>query len=260
MNKSFLKGVFLTLGILSLFGIVFAVGLHTANEITSGTFSGNYNFNGNVDFTNATIVGNGSSSMVTDWPDAIKCNSGSGHRILNYVYESDSSGLHGYRQANSIEVKIVFNPDGSYNSHDEMTGYDCLGKSIQQLYDNGQAFNLVGGFDNHKINCPTGFTSVESNGRQLGCIQNDEEGSANCMNAMYDCWNTYGGRLPSVNELYISFEDYALIDENDDNEWADGGSYTKSDSTRRCSVLTLDWEASSNPVSSSRAYRCFIPN
>ncbi len=57
MDKDFIKGVKIGVGFLTtiiltfflLFGLVYAVGFHTANEILEGTFNGNYSFiNGNV--------------------------------------------------------------------------------------------------------------------------------------------------------------------------------------------------------------------
>jgi len=51
----FAFGIFLFFGI--LFGVAFAVGFHTPNEIISGNFANDYSFNGSLDFTNATITG-----------------------------------------------------------------------------------------------------------------------------------------------------------------------------------------------------------
>lgn len=60
MNK-FLDGIKLGFGfifILSVFlGIVYAVGFHSANEVLSGVFQGNYTFSGSVNFTNTDIIG-----------------------------------------------------------------------------------------------------------------------------------------------------------------------------------------------------------
>lgn len=61
MNKDFQKGINQGLGFLFVislvFGFVYAVGFHTANEILGGTFIGDYIFNGTVDFTSATTSG-----------------------------------------------------------------------------------------------------------------------------------------------------------------------------------------------------------
>lgn len=61
MKNNYFNGIKFGLGFLTIiglvFGIVYAVGFHTANEIVSGTFIGNYTFNGNVNFSDAKIMG-----------------------------------------------------------------------------------------------------------------------------------------------------------------------------------------------------------
>lgn len=58
MDKDILKGLKIGFGIiLSLsifFGIIYAVGFHSAGEVLSGIFIGNYTFQGEVNFTNNT--------------------------------------------------------------------------------------------------------------------------------------------------------------------------------------------------------------
>jgi hypothetical protein len=49
-------GIFLSLGI--LFGIVFAVGFHTASEVLPGIFQGDYTFNGSLNLTEGIVVSN----------------------------------------------------------------------------------------------------------------------------------------------------------------------------------------------------------
>lgn len=46
-------GILLSLGL--FFGIVYAVGFHTANEISSGTFTGDYTFDGSISFKNSNL-------------------------------------------------------------------------------------------------------------------------------------------------------------------------------------------------------------
>jgi len=66
MNKLYItkikEGIFLGIGITLffsvLFGLIYAVGFHTPDEIISGIFLGNYRFNGSVDLgDNATYNG-----------------------------------------------------------------------------------------------------------------------------------------------------------------------------------------------------------
>lgn len=57
MNKDFLKGINIGLGILTIFsiiGIVSAIGFHTTSEILPGTFTGDYIFNGNLQILSGT--------------------------------------------------------------------------------------------------------------------------------------------------------------------------------------------------------------
>lgn len=48
-------GILLMLGL--VFGIAYAVGFHSADEILDGAFEGNYDFTGNVNFTSASVEG-----------------------------------------------------------------------------------------------------------------------------------------------------------------------------------------------------------
>ncbi|MCI5054859.1 MAG: hypothetical protein MRY83_02055 [Flavobacteriales bacterium] len=66
--------------------------------------------------------------------------------------------------------------------------------------------------------CPAGFTAVTSNSELLGCIQNDEQGSALWFAATDACFTNYGGRLPLVNEWYLAMNNFSLANETDDAE------------------------------------------
>lgn len=59
MDNDIVRGIKIGFGLffttLVLFGIVFAAGFHSANEILSGTFLGNYSFNGNINMTSGTL-------------------------------------------------------------------------------------------------------------------------------------------------------------------------------------------------------------
>jgi hypothetical protein len=75
-----------------------------------------------------------------------------------------------------------------------------------------------------RITCPTGFTSVEAAGNQLGCMQKTEANSGNKLDwrvANDYCFTNYGGKLPSLAEWYISMSNFVLTDETDDWEWVD---------------------------------------
>ena len=103
--------------------------------------------------------------------------------------------------------------------------------------------------------CPTGFTRTG-----LGCIQTAEEGSDTIVNAIEDCYDTYGGRLPTSQELTTAINNLALTDETDDSEWVD--ELTTSPSVV-CSILVAgtgtDYDdLSAVACSGSYAYRCFV--
>jgi len=60
MKKQISNGFLFGFGFIlfiSMFSIIFAVGFHIADEVLSGTFLGNYSFQGYVNFTNANVIG-----------------------------------------------------------------------------------------------------------------------------------------------------------------------------------------------------------
>ncbi|MFH1759177.1 MAG: hypothetical protein ABH822_01290 [Patescibacteria group bacterium] len=73
------------------------------------------------------------------------------------------------------------------------------------------------------FSCPdASWTLVESAGRQLGCMYNDENGGE--LKTWYDatnyCFVNYGGRLPTVQEWYVTMLNYDLgPDEINGWEW-----------------------------------------
>lgn len=119
------------------------------------------------------------------------------------------------------------------------------------------------------IQCPTGFTSVESKGRQLGCIQDEQQAAATCQDAILDCFDNYGGKLPSYSDIYIAFQRFSseLSDEGTAAEWIDVGyiDYYWSTTAAFTACGLIDTSASSfRPIGTSynenRAYRCWIPS
>lgn len=98
----------------------------------------------------------GGSTMVEGWPDAIICNQIGGNSTYQgvrpmfmdsapwtpdggFYYKSISYNISG------LNHFIRFNSDGSFNHYSGDGANDCDGKSISQLYADGQAFNFVGG-------------------------------------------------------------------------------------------------------------------
>ncbi|MCI5055162.1 MAG: hypothetical protein MRY83_03585, partial [Flavobacteriales bacterium] len=106
--------------------------------------------------------------------------------------------------------------------------------------------------------CPTGFTAVTAQGRSIGCIQNDEEGTASYQNASNACFVNYGGRLPSYEEWYVALNNLALSNETDDSELMSNGGGSGG--------IPQSWRAgngSLNTVSAATlgtigAFRCWI--
>jgi len=72
--------------------------------------------------------------------------------------------------------------------------------------------------------CPAGFLEVGSGASPLGCIQQTEHANGtlfpNYFTATEICFDQYGGRLPTFQELLIASENVALVDPNpDEAEW-----------------------------------------
>lgn len=100
--------------------------------------------------TGSSGSGSGGTSMVSGWPDAISCNitggSGSGNNT-HFIAESEGR----YRVIDAqyyYELSFASqSANATFNSTNTgwMSAVDCTGKSISQLYTDGQAFNFVGG-------------------------------------------------------------------------------------------------------------------
>jgi len=105
--------------------------------------------------------------------------------------------------------------------------------------------------------CPTGFTSIENKGNQLGCMQTAEEGSGSWEVASDDCFDTYGGRLPTTGEMYISFANFVLTDEDEDWERCDDYAYYNS--VDQHAVMDGPTSQSVLEDATSVAYRCWLP-
>jgi hypothetical protein len=70
--------------------------------------------------------------------------------------------------------------------------------------------------------CPAGFTLLTSHGQSLGCLQTNQQGSADFPTAANTCFSLFGGRLPSYSEMHVGFTNYTLTNEN--GGWLDDGS------------------------------------
>jgi len=122
--------------------------------------------------------------------------------------------------------------------------------------------NVTGAF----IECPSGFTSVESQGRQLGCIQNAQQSPATCQNAILSCFDNNGGRLPSYSEIYVAFQRFSssLSGVGSANEWIDVAYldyyWSTTAAFRACGIIDSAFVPYGSSYNSNIAYRCWIPN
>lgn len=92
--------------------------------------------------------GGATSTMVTNWPDAITCNltnpSAWGNVIFYLRQAPRADGKFFYAMAYNDNT-VAFNADGSFSSYGgSVVASDC-NKSISQLTADGKTFNLVGG-------------------------------------------------------------------------------------------------------------------
>lgn len=109
-------------------------------------------------------------------------------------------------------------------------------------------------------NCPAGFTSIEWNGKRMGCIKTDLVGSptsANYQTALDYCFTNYGGRLPLVGEFQLAKSQYALSNVGNGGEWL----LDYSTSFDNYAV----WDGVNTRVSNAAKttnyyYRCWIPS
>jgi hypothetical protein len=90
--------------------------------------------------------GGSGSTVIENWPDAIKCTNGTVQLVLvaSQVNSADR-GLYAY-PFGPASYNVQFNGSTqAYQTHTGMAGYDCISKTIAQLYTENKAFNYVGG-------------------------------------------------------------------------------------------------------------------
>ena len=87
------------------------------------------------------------NTMVSGWPDAIKCTiTTPAYADAYLIHGQTAGGSHYYHwPLQTQDVRIRYNSDGTFAAyHAGITTSNC-NKSISQLYTDGQAFNFVGG-------------------------------------------------------------------------------------------------------------------
>jgi len=91
------------------------------------------------------------TTMVPGWPDAIKC-TGNGFSFnpvfLMLAQGPTSSAVARYFRVGTTSDDLRFDSStGEYSAINGWNSSDCEGKSISELYADGQAFNFIGGID-----------------------------------------------------------------------------------------------------------------
>lgn len=117
-----------------------------------------------------------------------------------------------------------------------------------------------------EVVCPSGFTNVKAAGNQLGCMQTEKANAGvglSWEDASDHCFDSFGGRLPTTSEWYISMANFTLVDEIDDVEWSsDFGSlnaHAVSGPEDNVEPNLGIVQQSSEPDSILIEFRCWIP-
>jgi hypothetical protein len=122
-----------------------------------------------VNISESTVMS--TTTMVAGYPDAILCSDGTNNNTLYLtnrtatalIYEATLSNV------NSTRYFALYDyPAGTYNSHASLGSYDCVTNAwnLNQLYANGQAFNLIGGASRWQD--VAGFTYLTANNVGVG--------------------------------------------------------------------------------------------
>lgn len=111
-----------------------------------------------------------------------------------------------------------------------------------------------------EVACPAGFINIKSGANQLGCMQEDLQGSANWPNALNACFTAYGGRLPTRAEWLISMNNFTL--QNLGTEWNSDVmtfGHARTPGSYLVSVSSDIWTTNQSGASVENSYRCWIP-
>lgn len=105
--------------------------------------------------------------------------------------------------------------------------------------------------------CPTGFVAVKKLGWQMSCIQISTNGAAtDCLTAADNCFDSYGGKLPTISELFIArYNGFGLASGSE--EWTDSG-YAVVGVNAYCGTLTGGGFPNGQIYSAATLYRCSL--
>lgn len=185
----------------------------TANRVCYASASNTYGESANFTF-NGTTVGVTGDVQVSDYVTAVGgVNVGVNADPGTGVIKGGQSGSQwSLTQANVFGDSTVFDTDADGDN----AGFLDITDQNNTIYRfNGGIMSTDGRFV--QDGCPANFTATN-----LTCVQTDEEGSAAANTAVEDCYDTYGGRFCSLNELTTAFSNFALTNEDDDDEWVVG--------------------------------------
>jgi len=228
----------------------------------------------NETFSNA--IGNGSWNIMLGETIGLPLEFGKKYYKDYLIAGEDASFVNG--TGGTVGRQFFFSPLGDINSSKIFGAFTGANASINgtsglvtipRAGEQGQCLKGDGtwGACGSDFVCPTGFTMIETNGFQMGCIQNTKEGTSTvCQTAVLDCYDTYGGRLPEYSEIYTAVQKYAssLTDEGAAVEWLDEAHWDGGTGGSSYSCGAIDTSANSyRPFgalyTNTNGYRCFIP-
>lgn len=114
------------------------------------------------------------------------------------------------------------------------------------------------------VTCPAWFVNLTKNWESLGCIQKDVNSNTWCQLAILNCYDRFGGRLPSMSELTVAklrhsgellnYTDWEFID-----VWFRNNNNPQSLCWLLESVTSSYRPSWWRSTTSSNKYRCFLP-
>lgn len=187
MDKDILKGFKIAFGftlfLAMLFGVVYAVGFHTADEILSGTFLGNYSFNGNVG------IGTSSSSSALDVNGTVNI---AGDINFSGNITGDGSALTNLPAGGVLVKRTVYNPTTNHMHYNGGTmpssGTPTSSQGVY-AYDITNTFQAVDINNDFYITIFWDYSKYNSGGGTIALYRNSET------NAIMWYRDTTGGTL-----------------------------------------------------------------
>jgi uncharacterized protein (TIGR02145 family) len=224
------------------------------------TLSGPLLVNTSIVDSRGLAVINGSVAINTTRPDEhaqLQINASELKEGLRIVSASNYSPLN---IRNSTDTADIFRVDQSGTLAVGSIPWQRLSDSTQcsdgEYYTVGDGGGLICSAPSEAI--PTGFTPVKKLNRILGYIQTNPKTATSCREAMLDCNNAYGGRLPEYQEAYIALKKISGIGAITTNEWV-GSAFFGSEKV--CNFIK-PWSYNIDTADYDTylaSYRCWVP-